>query len=81
MPPKKGKEGDAGKGEKIYKNLCAVCHSLSVTILKIMLYSFPVLLILFYRLEPRNWSSFSRNCRSRYCITRRIFILVIQFVE
>ena len=32
MPPKKGgKEGDAGKGEKIYKNLCAVCHSLSVS--------------------------------------------------
>ncbi len=30
MPPKKKKiEGDAGKGEKIFKNVCAVCHSLS----------------------------------------------------
>ena len=26
MPAKK-KGGDAGKGEKIFKNLCAVCHS------------------------------------------------------
>ena len=30
MPPKKKKaSGDANKGEKIFKNLCAVCHSLS----------------------------------------------------
>ena len=30
MPPKKkGAAGDANKGEKIFKNLCAVCHSLS----------------------------------------------------
>jgi cytochrome c2 len=27
MPPKKKVEGDAGKGEKLFKNLCAVCHS------------------------------------------------------
>ena len=28
MPPKKKKAaGDAGKGEKIFKNLCAVCHN------------------------------------------------------
>ena len=27
MPPKKKVAGDAGKGEKIFKNLCAVCHS------------------------------------------------------
>merc|ERR1711920_425477 len=28
MPPKKKKKaGDAGKGEKIFKNLCAVCHN------------------------------------------------------
>ena len=28
MPPKKKKQaGDAGKGEKIFKNLCAVCHN------------------------------------------------------
>ena len=29
MPPKKKAGGDATKGEKIFKNLCAVCHSLS----------------------------------------------------
>lgn len=30
MPPKGKKvEGDAGKGEKIFKNLCAVCHSMT----------------------------------------------------
>jgi cytochrome c len=30
MPPKKKKaSGDASKGEKVFKNLCAVCHSLS----------------------------------------------------
>ena len=30
MPPKKKKAaGDAGKGEKIFKNLCSVCHSMS----------------------------------------------------
>merc|ERR1712147_65246 len=30
MPPKKKKaSGDAGKGEKIFKNLCAVCHSMT----------------------------------------------------
>ena len=30
MPGKKKKaSGDAAKGEKIFKNLCAVCHSLS----------------------------------------------------
>ena len=28
MPPKKKKQaGDAGKGEKIFKNLCAICHN------------------------------------------------------
>ena len=27
MPPKKKVAGDPGKGEKIFKNLCAVCHS------------------------------------------------------
>ena len=26
MPAKKKKQGDAAKGEKIFKNLCAVCH-------------------------------------------------------
>ena len=29
MPPKKKVAGDAGKGEKVFKNLCAVCHSFS----------------------------------------------------
>ena len=30
---KKGKKGgNAAKGEKIFKNLCAVCHSLAVSI-------------------------------------------------
>mmetsp|Transcript_22514 Transcript_22514/g.17019 ORF Transcript_22514/g.17019 Transcript_22514/m.17019 type:complete len:108 (-) Transcript_22514:50-373(-) len=27
MPPKKKVAGDASKGEKVFKNLCAVCHS------------------------------------------------------
>ena len=31
MPPKKKKTGgDAAKGEKVFKNLCSACHSLSV---------------------------------------------------
>ena len=31
MPPKKKKSGgDAAKGERIFKNLCSACHSLSV---------------------------------------------------
>ena len=30
MPPKKKKQaGDAGKGEKVFKTLCAVCHSMT----------------------------------------------------
>lgn len=30
MAPKKKKQaGDAGKGEKTFKNLCAVCHSMT----------------------------------------------------
>ena len=28
-PKKKKAAGDAGKGEKIFKTLCAVCHSMS----------------------------------------------------
>ena len=28
MPPKKKAAGDAGKGEKLFKSLCAVCHSM-----------------------------------------------------
>ena len=28
---KKGKAGNAAKGEKIFKNLCTVCHALSVS--------------------------------------------------
>ena len=32
MPPKKKKAaGSAGAGEKVFKNLCGVCHSLSVS--------------------------------------------------
>ena len=32
MPAKKkGAQGDAAKGEKTFKNLCSVCHSLSVS--------------------------------------------------
>ncbi len=27
MPPKKKAAGDASKGEKVFKNLCATCHS------------------------------------------------------
>ena len=29
MPPKKKKGGNPAKGEKIFKNLCAVCHALA----------------------------------------------------
>ena len=29
MAPKKKASGDAGKGEKIFKSLCAVCHSMA----------------------------------------------------
>ena len=32
MPPKKKKAaGNAAAGEKVFKNLCGVCHSLSVS--------------------------------------------------
>ena len=34
MPPKKKAAGDAGKGEKVFKTLCAVCHSFTVTLSK-----------------------------------------------
>mgnify|MGYP003695082741 CR=1 FL=1 len=30
-PKKKKSAGDPAKGEKVFKNLCAVCHSLSVS--------------------------------------------------
>ena len=30
-PKKKKSAGDAAKGEKVFKNLCGVCHSLSVS--------------------------------------------------
>lgn len=34
MAPKKKKaSGDPAKGEKVFKNLCGVCHSLSVSYL------------------------------------------------
>ena len=35
MPPKKKAAGggDAAKGEKVFKNLCSACHSLSVCII------------------------------------------------
>ena len=29
MGPKKKAAGDPGKGEKVFKNLCAVCHSMT----------------------------------------------------
>ena len=29
MAPKKKAAGDAAKGEKIFKNLCAVCHAMN----------------------------------------------------
>ena len=29
MGKKKAAAGDAGKGEKLFKNLCAICHSMS----------------------------------------------------
>ena len=31
MPPK-GKGGNPAKGEKTFKNLCAVCHALAVSL-------------------------------------------------
>ena len=30
-PKKKQSGGDAAKGERVFKNLCGVCHSLSVS--------------------------------------------------
>ena len=40
MAPKKKKAegGDASKGERVFKNLCAVCHSLSVSDLLKLVY-------------------------------------------
>jgi len=37
MPPKKKAAGggDAAKGEKVFKNLCSACHSLSVRLIAI----------------------------------------------
>jgi len=37
MPPKKkaAGSGDAAKGEKVFKNLCSACHSLSVSLIQI----------------------------------------------
>lgn len=34
MPPKKKAAGggDAAKGEKVFKNLCSACHSMSVSL-------------------------------------------------
>ena len=33
MPPKKKKaSGNAAAGEKVFKNLCGVCHALSVSL-------------------------------------------------
>ena len=29
MPPKKKAAGDPAKGERVFKNLCSACHSLS----------------------------------------------------
>ena len=42
MAPKKKKAegGDASKGERVFKNLCAVCHSLSVSDLLKLVYKF-----------------------------------------
>ena len=32
MPPKKKVAGESAKGEKLFKNMCAVCHNFAVTI-------------------------------------------------
>lgn len=46
MPPKKKKaSGNAAAGERVFKNLCGACHSLSVSYL-----DFPPLTIVFIRL-------------------------------
>jgi hypothetical protein len=34
MAPKKKASGNASNGEKIFKNLCSACHSLSVRIIR-----------------------------------------------
>ena len=34
-PKKKQSGGDAAKGERVFKNLCGVCHSLSVSTIPI----------------------------------------------
>ena len=82
MPPKKKKAaGNAAAGEKVFKNLCGVCHSLSVSITfstssrarsdrytKIYTSIF-AFLVTFGRSSPR-WIT-----RPKYCIKWRLCIL------
>jgi cytochrome c553 len=41
MPPKKKAAGDATKGEKVFKNLCAICHSFKVNLCPPHISNFP----------------------------------------
>ncbi len=68
MPPKKKKSGgDATKGERIFKNLCAACHSLSV--LKII-FQLNLFIGSFNRSRTR------RSTRLEYCSRRRIQLFI-----
>lgn len=56
MPPKKKAAGDAAKGEKLFKNLCAVCHSMAVSLTNLSYCTIS---------GSWNWTKFERYCRSR----------------
>ena len=48
MAPKKKKSaGDAAKGEKVFKNLCSTCHSLSVSTIVTFFFKKPLIILLF----------------------------------
>ena len=67
MGPKKAKaSGDPAKGEKLFKNLCALCHSLSVS--KHLFYiSNDLMLILINDKGSRNRTSTRRYWWLKHC--------------
>ena len=66
MPPKKKKAGgDAAKGEKIFKNLCAACHSLSV----------PLLLTLITSYSPIQLDQHSEVCQAKTLLQERASVI------
>ena len=73
MPPKKKVAGDAGKGEKVFKNLCAVCHSFAVRYIMRLLTNLPIV--------TRNWSQPLWCCWFSRRLQGRIRILVSDCVK